>query len=182
MKRKQTKPNKRKSSRRTKNTNIRSLIPSEIIALLKGLKTQEQNNTRKYIKQIASLNKQQSNKDKDQHRLRLIIRVNHWGWWVGGGVDSLTHSCFVVYSAGRFVVYLSVRSFVLVFFGPFAVAVASLVAGEGGGGGVADGLGAFRAFVRFVLVWICRFPLPLWVWEGLRFVIVALPGLLSYLF
>ena len=44
------------------------------------------------------------------------------------------------------------------------------------------GLGAFRAFVRFVLVWICRFPLPLGVWEGLRFVIVALPGLFSYFF
>ena len=29
---------------------------------------------------------------------------------------------------------------------------------------------------------ICRFPLPLGVWEGLRFVIVALPGLISYLF
>ena len=43
-------------------------------------------------------------------------------------------------------------------------------------------LSAFRTFVRFVLVWICRFPLPLGVWEGLRFVIVALPGLFSYLF
>ena len=28
----------------------------------------------------------------------------------------------------------------------------------------------------------CRFPLPLGVWEGLQFVIVALPGLFSYLF
>ena len=65
--------------------------------------------------------------------------------------------------------------FVLVFFGPFSVAVASL--GEEGAG-----LGAFRSFVRFALVWICRFPLPLGVWEGLRFVIVALPGLFSYLF
>ena len=37
-------------------------------------------------------------------------------------------------------------------------------------------------FLCFVLVWICRFPLPLGVWEGLRFVIVALPGLFSYLF
>ena len=36
-------------------------------------------------------------------------------------------------------------------------------------------LSAFRMFVRFVLVWICRFPLPLGIWEGLRFVIVALP-------
>ena len=43
-------------------------------------------------------------------------------------------------------------------------------------------LSAFRAFVRFVLVWICRFPLPSSVWEGLRFVIVALPGLFSGLF
>ena len=43
-------------------------------------------------------------------------------------------------------------------------------------------LGAFHTFVRFVLVWICRFLLDLGVWEGLRFVIVALPGLFSYLF
>ena len=35
---------------------------------------------------------------------------------------------------------------------------------------------------RFVLVWICRFPPPLGVWEGLRFVTVALPGVFSYLF
>ena len=43
-------------------------------------------------------------------------------------------------------------------------------------------LSAFRTFVRFVLVLICRFPLPRGVWEGLRFVIVALPGLFSYFF
>ena len=41
-------------------------------------------------------------------------------------------------------------------------------------------ISAFRTFLRFVLVWNCRFPLPLGVWEGLRFVIVAL--LFSYLF
>ena len=40
---------------------------------------------------------------------------------------------------------------------------------------------AFRTFVRFALVWFCLFPLPLGVWEGLWFVIVALPGLFSYL-
>ena len=74
------------------------------------------------------------------------------------------------------------------FFSPVGVAIASLFFwGGGGGGGGAAGvgradLGAFRAFVRFVLVWICRFPLPLGVWEGLRFVIVVLPGLFSYLF
>ena len=43
-------------------------------------------------------------------------------------------------------------------------------------------LSAFRTFVRFVLAWICRFPLPLGVWEGLRFEIVALPGLFAYPF
>ena len=41
---------------------------------------------------------------------------------------------------------------------------------------------AFRTFVRFVLVWFCWFPLHLGVLEGLRFVIVALPGLFCYLF
>ena len=33
-----------------------------------------------------------------------------------------------------------------------------------------------------MLAWICRFPLPLCVWEGLRFLIVALPGLFDYPF
>ena len=33
-----------------------------------------------------------------------------------------------------------------------------------------------------MLVWIYRFPLPLGVWEWLRLVIVALPGLFSYRF
>ena len=64
---------------------------------------------------------------------------------------------------------------VLVFFSPFSIAITSL-------GEERANLSAFRTFVRFVLVWICRFPLPLGVWEGLRSVIVALPGLFSYLF
>ena len=62
----------------------------------------------------------------------------------------------------------------VVFFSPFSIAITSL--GEG-----RANLSAFHTFVRFVL-WICLFPLPLRVWEGLRFVIVALPGLFSYLF
>ena len=74
---------------------------------------------------------------------------------------------------------LSVCRFVLVFFGPLGVAVASL--GERAGVGVWSW--CFRAFVRFVLVWVCRFPLPLGVWGvGAAFCIVALPGLFSYLF
>ena len=81
----------------------------------------------------------------------------------------------MVYSTKRFVVCLSVCHFVLVFFSPFSIAITSL-------GEERANLSAFRTFVRFVLVYICRFPLPLSVWEGLRFVIVALPELLSYVF
>ena len=81
----------------------------------------------------------------------------------------------MVYSTRRFVVCLILCYFVLVFFSPFRIAITSL-------GEERANLGAFRAFGRFVLVWFCRFPLPLGVWEGLRFVIVALPGLFSYLF
>ena len=68
------------------------------------------------------------------------------------------------------VLYLTLCYFVFVFFSPFSIAITSL-------GEERANLNAFRTFVRFVLVWFCRFPLPLGVWEGLRFVIVALPGL-----
>ena len=76
----------------------------------------------------------------------------------------------MVYSTRRFVVFLTMCHFVLVFFSPFSIAITSL-------GEERANLSAFRTFVRFVLLWICRFPFPLGVWEGLRFVIVALPGL-----
>ena len=66
-------------------------------------------------------------------------------------------------------------SFCSCVFSPFSIAITSL-------GEERANLSAFRRFVRFVLVLICRFPLPLGVWEGLRFVIVALPELFSYLF
>ena len=90
-------------------------------------------------------------------------------------VLSLTLWCFVVYFARRFVVCLTLCHFVLVFFSPFSIAITSL-------GEERAYLSAFRMFDRFVFVWICRFPLPLDVWEGLRFVILALRGLFSYLF
>ena len=80
----------------------------------------------------------------------------------------------MVFSTRRFVVCLSVCHFVLVFFSPFSIAITSF-------GEERANLSAFCTFVRFVLVWICRFPLPLGVWEELRFVIVALPGLFSEL-
>ena len=65
--------------------------------------------------------------------------------------------------------------FVLVFISPFSIAITSL-------GEERANLSAFRTFVRFALVWFCLFPLPFGAWEGLRFLIVALPGLFSYLF
>ena len=61
------------------------------------------------------------------------------------------------------------------FFSPFSIAITSL-------GEEKANLSAFHAFLRFVLVWFCLFPLPFGVWEGLRFVIVAIPGLFSYFF
>ena len=72
-------------------------------------------------------------------------------------IVSLSLCCFVVYSTRRFVVCLSMCHFVLVFFSPFSIASTSL-------GEERANLSAFRTFVRFVLVWICRFPLPLGVW------------------
>ena len=80
----------------------------------------------------------------------------------------------MVYSTRRFVLCLTLCHFVLVFFSPFSIAITSL-------GEERAYLSAFRSFVRFVLVWVCRFSLPLGVWERLQFVIVALPGLFSYL-
>ena len=65
--------------------------------------------------------------------------------------------------------------FCFAFFSPFSIAITSL-------GEERANLSAFRTFVRFMLFWFCRFPLSLGVWEGLRFVIVALPGLFSYMF
>ena len=80
----------------------------------------------------------------------------------------------MIYSTRRFVVCLSMCHFVLVFFSPFSIEISSL-------GEKRANHSDFLMFGRFVLVWICRFPLPLGIWEGLQFVIVALPGLFSYL-
>ena len=79
--------------------------------------------------------------------------------------------CGLFYEA--IVLCLTLCYFVLVFFNPFSIAITSL-------GEEKANLSAFRTFVRFVLAWFCRFPLRLGVWEGLRFVIVALPGHFSY--
>ena len=81
----------------------------------------------------------------------------------------------MVYSTRRFVLWPTLCYFVLVFFSPFSIAITSL-------GEERANLSAFRTFVRFALVWFCLFPLPLGVWEGLRFVIVVFPGLSHTLF
>ena len=81
----------------------------------------------------------------------------------------------MVYSTRRFVFCITLCHFVLVFFSSFSIAITSL-------GEERANLGVFPTFVRFVLVWIYRVSLPVGVWEGLRFVIVALPGIFSYLF
>ena len=81
--------------------------------------------------------------------------------------------CSLFYEAICFMSYLVL--FYLVFFSPLSVAINSL-------GKERANLSAFRTFVRFALVWFCLFPLPLGVWEGLQFVIVALPGFFSLLF
>ena len=78
------------------------------------------------------------------------------------------------YSTRRFVLCLILCYFVLVFFSRFCIAITSL-------GKERANLSAFRTFVRFALVWFCLFSLPLRVWGGLRLVIVALPGVFSYL-
>ena len=78
---------------------------------------------------------------------------------LGGPGVSLTLCCFVVYSTRRFVVCLSMCHFVLVFFSPFSIAITSLGEERANLSGFVGG-----------------------VWEGRLFVIVALPGLFSYLF
>ena len=75
----------------------------------------------------------------------------------------------MVYYKRRFA--LSLCYFVLVLFN---ITITSL-------GEERANLSAFGTFVRFALVWFCLFPLPLGVWEGLRFVSVALLRLCSYL-
>ena len=87
--------------------------------------------------------------------------------------------CFVVYSTRRFVLYLAF--FILfLFFSPSCIAITSLGEERASLGVVFFCCFFFCAFVRFALVWFCPFPLPLGDWDGLRFVIVALPGLFSY--
>ena len=81
----------------------------------------------------------------------------------------------MVYSTRRFVLSFALFYFVLVFFSPFSIAITLL--------------GEERELILVVFVrlfdlrlLVLSFFLPLRVWDGLRLVIVALPGLFSYLF
>ena len=60
-------------------------------------------------------------------------------------------------------------------FSRFSIAITSL-------GEQRANVSAFRTFFRFALVWFCLFPLPVGIWVGLLFVIVAIPELFSYLY
>ena len=79
----------------------------------------------------------------------------------------------MVYYTRRFVLCLTLCHFVFVFFSPFSIAITSL------GEEIAN-LNAF-SYVCSICACLDLSPLPLGVWEGLRYVIVALPGLFSYL-
>ena len=80
----------------------------------------------------------------------------------------------MVYSSRLILLFLALCYFVLVVFSPFSITIISLCEERAN-------LSAFCTFVRFALVWFSLFLVPLAVWEGLWFVIVALPGFFSYL-
>ena len=81
----------------------------------------------------------------------------------------------MVYSSRRFVLYLDLCYFVLVFVSPFSIAVTSL-------GKERASLGIFRTFLRFALLWFFCFLFLLVSGKDCVFVIVALPGRFSSLF
>ena len=86
-------------------------------------------------------------------------------FWGGGPSVSLALCCFVIYSTKRFVLNLALWQLILVFFSPFSIAIISLEEARAY-------LRAFRTFVWLALVWFCL----------TFFVILAFPGLFSYLF
>ena len=81
----------------------------------------------------------------------------------------------MVYSTRRFVVCLTMCHFVIVFSVLLVLRLPRLGKRE-------LILVLFVRLFDLCLFEIFWFPLPLGVWEGLRFVIVALPGYFSYLF
>ena len=62
----------------------------------------------------------------------------------------------MVYFTRRFVLFLTICYFVPMLFSPLSIVITSL-------GEERTNISAFRTFVRVVLVWFCRFSLPLGV-------------------
>ena len=92
----------------------------------------------------------------------------------GGPGVSLTLCCFVVYATRRFVLCLIMYYLFLCFSVLLALRLPRL--------GKRELILVLIVHLFDALVWFCLFSLPLGVWEGLRFVVMVLPGLFSYLF
>ena len=120
-----------------------------------------------------------TNRSKAVVPVFLLMSGKGFGLWLWHSLDFsrtfFTICWFVVYSTKRFVLCLTLCYFATVFFNTFSIAITLL-------GEDTANLSAFRTFVGCLLVWFRLFPLPLCIWEGLRFVIVALLRLFSYLF
>ena len=94
-------------------------------------------------------------------------------WWPVPGVLCLVLlfvALWFILQGDLLYVFPCVILFSSCVFSPFSIAITSL-------GEERANLGAFHTFVWFVLVWICRFPLPLgsgrgcslWLWHSLDF-------------
>ena len=79
----------------------------------------------------------------------------------------------MVYFTRRFVLCLTLCRFVLVFSDLLVLRLPRLGKSE-------LILVIFVRLFDLCLFWICQVPFPLGVWEGLQFVIVAIPGLFSF--
>ena len=90
---------------------------------------------------------------------RVLASDRHWALWVDSSKAVVPVLVFValwfILRGDSFYVLPRVILF-LCFFSPFSIAITSLWDERAN-------LSAFRTFVQFVLVWFCRFPLPLGV-------------------
>ena len=133
---------------------------------------------------ITSLGEERANLSAFRTFVRFVLVWICWfsvplGVWEGCGLllwHSLDFSLtFYILRGDMFYVLPCVIFFVCVFFSPFSIAITSL-------GEERVNFSVFCSFVRFALVLYCLFSPLFGVWVGLRFVIVALPGLFFYLF
>ena len=111
--------------------------------------------------------------DRSKAMVPVLVLLFVALWFILRGDLFYVLPCVILFLCCFF--FFVVVFFFFFFFCPFSIAITSLVEERAK-------LSVFRTFVRFLPVWICRFPLPLSVWEELRFVIVTLLGRFSYLF